>query len=141
MAKKRKYGTIDGVWQIDPDDQALFDRIARESASENEKHFFRVVEYREKHNQSTPGDILLDCRKNPDGIGIIRYEYDMYKFLILNVEYGWGKVLVSTDTLCSFLNMDMTKYHLYERTGYKTLFEYLRSIDYAGIDYEADNDD
>ncbi len=139
MAKKRKYGTIDGVWQIDPEDQALFDRIARESASENEKHFFRVVEYREKHNQSMPGDFLLDFRKNPDGIGIIRYDYDMYKFVI-DTGDGWGDTPWILESINYFLNFDFSRY-IYDRTGCRTLFEYLRSIDYAGIDYEADNDD
>ena len=79
---KRVYGHIDGVWQISDEDRALFDRIAKESVSENEKHFFRVVEYREKHNQSMSGDVLLNYAKNPDGIGIMRYDYDMYMFLI-----------------------------------------------------------
>ena len=71
---KRKYGIVDGVWQISDEDRALFDRIAKESASENEKHFFRVVEYREKHNQSMSGDVLLNYSNNPDGIGRMRYD-------------------------------------------------------------------
>lgn len=135
---KRVYGHIDGVWQISDEDRALFDRIAKESVSENEKHFFRVVEYREKHNQSMSGDVLLNYAKNPDGIGIMRYDYDMYMFLIDigndRVEEPW-----TASTLDSFLDIDLTKY-IYERTGCRTMFEYLRSTDYEGIDYEADND-
>ena len=132
------YGHIDGVWQISDEDKSLFDRIAKESVSENEKHFFRVVEYREKHNQSMSGDVLLNYAKNPDGIGIMRYDYDMYMFLI---DMGNGHVAEpwTASTLDSFLDIDLTKY-IYERTGCRTMFEYLRSIDYKGIDYEADND-
>ena len=135
---KRKYGIVDGVWQISDEDRALFDRIAKESASENEQHFFRVVEYREKHNQSMSGDVLLNYAKNPDGIGIMRYDYDMYMFLI---DIGNGRVEEpwTASTLDSFLDIDLTKY-IYERTGCRTMFEYLRSTDYEGIDYEADND-
>ena len=135
---KRVYGHIDGVWQISDEDRALFDRIAKESVSENEKHFFRVVEYREKHNQSMSGDVLLNYAKNPDGMGIMRYDYDMYMFLI---DIGNGRVEEpwTASTLDSFLDIDLTKY-IYERTGCRTMFEYLRSIDYEGIDYEADND-
>ena len=135
---KRVYGHIDGVWQISDEDRALFDRIAKESVSENEKHFFRVVEYREKHNQSMSGDVLLNYAKNPDGIGIMRYDYDMYMFLI---DMGNGRVEEpwTASTLDSFLDIDLTKY-IYERTGCRTMFEYLRSTDYEGIDYEADND-
>lgn len=135
---KRVYGHIDGVWQISDEDRALFDRIAKESVSENEKHFFRVVEYREKHNQSMSGDVLLNYAKNPDGIGIMRYDYDMYMFLI---DIGNGRVEEpwTANTLDSFLDIDLTKY-IYERTGCRTMFEYLRSTDYEGIDYEADND-
>ena len=135
---KRVYGHIDGVWQISDEDRALFDRIAKESVSENEKHFFRVVEYREKHNQSMSGDVLLNYAKNPDGIGIMRYDYDMYMFLI---DIGNGRVEDpwTASTLDSFLDIDLTKY-IYERTGCRTMFEYLRSTDYEGIDYEADND-
>lgn len=135
---KRVYGHIDGVWQISDEDRALFDRIAKESVSENEKHFFRVVEYREKHNQSMSGDVLLNYAKNPDGIGIMRYDYDMYMFLI---DIGNGRVEEpwTASTLDSFLDIDLTEY-IYERTGCRTMFEYLRSTDYEGIDYEADND-
>ena len=135
---KRVYGHIDGVWQISDEDRALFDRIAKESVSENEKHFFRVVEYREKHNQSMSGDVLLNYAKNPDGIGIMRYDYDMYMFLR---DIGNGRVEEpwTASTLDSFLDIDLTKY-IYERTGCRTMFEYLRSTDYEGIDYEADND-
>ena len=135
---KRVYGHIDGVWQISDEDRALFDRIAKESVSENEKHFFRVVEYREKHNQSMSGDVPLNYAKNPDGIGIMRYDYDMYMFLI---DIGNGRVEEpwTASTLDSFLDIDLTKY-IYERTGCRTMFEYLRSTDYEGIDYEADND-
>lgn len=135
---KRVYGHIDGAWQISDEDRALFDRIAKESVSENEKHFFRVVEYREKHNQSMSGDVLLNYAKNPDGIGIMRYDYDMYMFLI---DIGNGRVEEpwTASTLDSFLDIDLTKY-IYERTGCRTMFEYLRSTDYEGIDYEADND-
>ena len=35
--------------------------------------------------------------------------------------------------------MDLGKY-IYERTGCRTLLEYLRSIDYSRIDYNADTE-
>ncbi len=134
----RKYDVIDGIWQISDDDKILFERIAKESASENEKHFFRIVEYREKHNQSTSGDMLLSCSKNPDGIGMMRYDYDMYMFLIKKddgiIEEPW-----TADTLSVFLDIDLSA-HIFDRTGCRTMFDYLRSIDYKGIDYEADGD-
>ena len=135
---KRKYGIVDGVWQISDEDRALFDRIAKESASENEKHFFRVVEYREKHNQSMSGDVLLNYSNHPDGIGIMRYDYDLYMFLI-DMGNGLIEEPWTADTLSTFLDIDLSDY-IFERTGCRTMFEYLRSIDYNGIDYEADND-
>lgn len=135
---KRKYGIVDGVWQISDEDRALFDRIAKESASENEKHFFRVVEYREKHNQSMSGDVLLNYSNNPDGIGIMRYDYDLYMFLI-DMGNGLIEEPWTADTLSTFLDIDLSDY-IFERTGCRTMFEYLRSIDYNGIDYDADND-
>lgn len=135
---KRKYGIVDGVWQISDEDRALFDRIAKESASENEKHFFRVVEYREKHNQSMSGDVLLNYSNNPDGIGIMRYDYDLYMFLI-DMGNGLIEEPWTADTLSTFLDIDLSDY-IFEKTGCRTMFEYLRSIDYNGIDYEADND-
>ena len=135
---KRKFGIVDGVWQISDEDKALFDRIAKESVSESEKHFFRVIEYREKHNQSMSGDVLLNYSNNPDGIGIMRYDYDMYMFLI-DMGNGLIEEPWTADTLSTFLDIDMSDY-IFERTGCRTMFEYLRSIDYNGIDYEADND-
>lgn len=135
---KRKFGIVDGVWQISDEDKALFDRIAKESVSESEKHFFRVIEYREKHNQSMSGDVLLNYSNNPDGIGIMRYDYDMYMFLI-DMGNGLIEEPWTADTLSTFLDIDLSDY-IFERTGCRTMFEYLRSIDYNGIDYEADND-
>lgn len=135
---KRKYGIVDGVWQISDEDRALFDRIAKESVSESEKHFFRVIEYREKHNQSMSGDVLLNYSNNPDGIGIMRYDYDLYMFLI-DMGNGLIEEPWTADTLSTFLDIDLSDY-IFERTGCRTMFEYLRSIDYNGIDYEADND-
>lgn len=135
---KRKFGIVDGVWQISDEDKALFDRIAKESVSESEKHFFRVVEYREKHNQSMSGDVLLNYSNNPDGIGIMRYDYDLYMFLI-DMGNGLIEEPWTADTLSTFLDIDLSDY-IFERTGCRTMFEYLRSIDYNGIDYEADND-
>jgi hypothetical protein len=135
---KRKFGIVDGVWQISDEDKALFDRIAKESVSESEKHFFRVIEYREKHNQSMSGDVLLNYSNNPDGIGIMRYDYDMYMFLI-DMGNGLIEEPWTADTLSTFLDIDLSDY-IFERTGCRTMFEYLRSTDYNGIDYEADND-
>lgn len=135
---KRKFGIVDGVWQISDEDKALFDRIAKESVSESEKHFFRVIEYREKHNQSMSGDVLLNYSNNPDGIGIMRYDYDLYMFLI-DMGNGLIEEPWTADTLSTFLDIDLSDY-IFERTGCRTMFEYLRSIDYNGIDYEADND-
>ena len=135
---KRKFGIVDGVWQISDEDKALFDRIAKESVSESEKHFFRVIEYREKHNQSMSGDVLLNYSNNPDGIGIMRYDYDMYMFLI-DMGNGLIEEPWTADTLSTFLDIDLSDY-IFERTGWRTMFEYLRSTDYNGIDYEADND-
>lgn len=135
---KRKFGIVDGVWQISDEDRALFDRIAKESVSESEKHFFRVIEYREKHNQSMSGDVLLNYSNNPDGIGIMRYDYDMYMFLI-DMGNGLIEEPWTADTLSTFLDIDLSDY-IFERTGCRTMFEYLRSTDYNGIDYEADND-
>lgn len=135
---KRKYGSIDGIWQISDEDKALFEKIAKESGSENEKHFFRIVEYREKHNQSSTGDILLDCMKNPDGIGFMRYEYDMYMLLMDSGE-GYVEEPLTVETLDLFLNEDFSEYWA-GRTNCHTMLEYLRSIDYSVIDYEKDRD-
>lgn len=135
---KRKYGSIDGIWQISDEDKALFEKIAKESRSENEKHFFRIVEYREKHNQSSIGDILLDCMKNPDGIGFMRYEYDMYMLLIDSGE-GYAEEPLTVETIDLFLNEDFSEYWD-GRTNCRTMLEYLRSIDYSVIDYEKDRD-
>lgn len=135
---KRKYGSVDGIWQISDEDKALFDKIAKESESENEKHFFRIVEYREKHNQSSIGDILLDSEKNPDGIGIRRFEYDWY-MLTIESEDRMDETELEVHTLSYLLETDISEFIL-ERTGYRTVLEYLRSIDYNGIDYEKDFD-
>lgn len=134
--RKQKRGFYDGEWHVSEEDQALFDQIAAESSSENKKHFFRVMEYREKHNQSTSGDVLLHFDKNPDGVGFMRYEYDGY-LLIINTEDGIGEEPLTADTLSIFLNVDIGE-HIFEKTGCRTMFEYLRSIDYAYVDYEAD---
>ena len=92
----------------------------------------------EKNNQSSIGDILLDCMKNPDGIGFMRYEYDMYMLLIDSGE-GYAEEPLTVETIDLFLNEDFSEYWD-GRTNCRTMLEYLRSIDYSVIDYEKDRD-
>ena len=67
--EEKKYGDIGYVHKLDPDDVKMFEEIAKTSKSENEKHFFRIMEYRQKHHCSPEYDYLLDSEKNPDKVG------------------------------------------------------------------------
>lgn len=71
---KEKYGEIGYVNYLTDDDKQLFDTISKTSLSENEKHFFRIAEYRQKHNLSEGIDLLLDYEENPDWDGKWIYE-------------------------------------------------------------------
>lgn len=124
---------VNGLFEIADEDKILFAKIAAESTSENEKHFFRVMEYREKHNRSDGRDFLVDSMLNPEGIGFTRESYDSY---LLSMD---GDEKFETNTLSFFLNYDFSEYIL-ERTGCRTMFEYLRSIDYSRIDYDGDTE-
>lgn len=124
---------VNGLFEIADEDKMLFAKISAESTSENEKHFFRIMEYREKHNCSGGRDFLMDSMLNPDGIGFTRESYDSYLLFID------GSEKFETNTLSFFLNYDLSEYIL-ERTGCRTMFEYLRSIDYSRIDYDGDTE-
>ncbi len=128
-----KHINVGHLHELDPDDVKMFGEIARTSESENERHFFRIMEYRERHNRSAGRDYLLDSNTNPDKIGITREWYDCYMLWID------GDEVFETDTLSYFLNYDLREY-ICDRTNCHTLLEYLRSIDYSGIDYEGDTD-
>lgn len=131
--KEIKYGDVGYVHELDPDDVKMFDKIAKTSKSENEKHFFRIMEYRQKHNCSPEFDYLLDSETNPDKVGFTREWYDEYMLWID------GSESMETSSLSFFLTMDLSEY-IYDLTGCRTLLEYLRSIDYSRIDYNADSD-
>lgn len=131
--EEKKYGDIGYVHKLDLDDVKMFEEITKTSKSENEKHFFRIMEYRQKHHCSPEYDYLLDSEKNPDKVGFTREWYDEYMLWID------GDEKMETNSLSFFLTMDLGKY-IYERTGCQTLLEYLRSIDYSRIDYNADTE-
>lgn len=144
--KEKKYGETGYVNEIDADDRKLFDAIFRTSPSENEKHFFRIAEYRQKHNLSTGSDLLLSYEENPDGIGFYRFLYDWYMIQIDDricpAEYRSEHpdiIEIECSSLSGMLECDIEEY-ISEKTGCRTMLEYLRSIDYNGINYERDSD-
>ena len=131
--EEKKYGDIGYVHKLYPNDVKMFEEIARTSTSENEKHFFRVMEYRQKHHCSPEFDYLLNSETNPDKVGFTRDWYDEYMLWID------GRQSMETGSLSFFLTTDLSEF-IFELTGCRTMLEYLRSIDYSRIDYNADTE-
>lgn len=116
-------------------DRALFEKMKSESQSDNERRFFKEMEHRQD-GHPTSMDWLLSHKDNPDGVGFFRSDYFWY---MLEAYDKIGNLIQSEYIgLHSFLFDDLSKFNL--RISHSCMFDYLRSIDYKGIDYHRDQD-
>ena len=127
MEKPKKY-------ELEECDRQLFERMKKEAVSENERRFFKEMEYRQQYHL-TARDILLDLDNTEAKIGFYRFDYGWY--MLMTGEWGTDGLFMEYVCLYDFL---FDNYISEIRPQFKNMLEYLRSIDYEGINYHADQD-
>lgn len=123
--------------ELDASDKELFARMKKEAVSENERRFFKEMEYRQQYHL-TARDWLLFPNNTEAKIGFYRFDTGWYMLVIGE----WGSengFSVEYTSLSDFLSDDWSQYKEI-KAHFKNMLEYLRSIDYEGIDYQADQD-
>lgn len=127
MEKPKKY-------ELEECDKQLFKRMKKEAVSENERRFFKEMEYRQQYHLTT-NDFLLQIDESEEKIGFYRFNTEWY---MLTVE-SWcpDGFLMEYGCLSDFL---FDGYISEIRPQFRNMLEYLRSIDYEGINYHADQD-
>lgn len=124
-------------FELNESDKELFERMKKESVSENERRFFKEMEYRQQYHP-TARDILLNLDKTDAKIGFYRFDTGWYMLATGSWGYRNG-FFVEYACLSNFLFDDWNE-HEEINSPFNNMLEYLRSIDYEGIDYHADQD-
>ena len=108
--------------------------MKKEAVSENERRFFKEMEYRQQYHLTT-NDFLLQIDESEEKIGFYRFNTEWY---MLTVE-SWcpDGFLMEYGCLSDFL---FDGYISEIRPQFRNMLKYLRSIDYEGINYHADQD-
>ena len=127
MEKKVKY-------ELAEKDKELFKRMKKEAVSENERRFFKEMEYRQQYHLTTLDD-LLPPENTEAKIGFYRFDTDGYMLLV-----GRWENHVSEYGTLNDLMFDEWEQIEEINSPFHNMLEYLRSIDYNGIDYNADSD-
>ena len=130
MTKPRKL-------ELDKSDKELFERMKKEAVSENERRFFKEMEYRQQYHL-TARDWLLFPNKTEAKIGFYRFDAGWYMLVI--GEWGSKNSFLAEYTSLSDFLFDNWNQYKEINSQFNNMIEYLRSIDYAGIDYQADQD-
>ena len=121
-------------YELDEKDKELFKRMKKEAVSENERRFFKEMEYRQQYHLTTLDD-LLPPENTETKIGFYRFNTDGYMLLV-----GRWENHVSEYGTLNDLMFDEWEQIEEINSPFHNMLEYLRSIDYNGIDYNADSD-
>lgn len=116
-------------------DQELFERMASEYISDNERIFFNTMQERESLTQTICDDLLMREEETPDGLWLVRY-YDHEYSLGANNSYT-GSVArrgAYVDSLSDVLSVYLDECGLLPR--HISLQEWLREKDYEPIHYD-----
>jgi hypothetical protein len=114
------------------DDVALFQTEPSAHASECEKVFFAQMRNKVLGEFAPSADLLMSEHDNDDCIFIVRYYFDEFK-IGRGLKDKRTKESIYVDSFSEALHADL--FGLLER--HITLWDWLREIDFKGIDYEG----
>lgn len=131
-----KHNYIKDDWECFVDTPEEFENAIKNAKSDNERTFFESIMYKVVHEPAFSNDVLMHDKDNKDRIYILRVSDDF----IIGMKDSNGMDAGSPSEysgLFSFLATDMYPYlHHHITVG-----EWLRNRDYAGIRYDANNDE
>lgn len=115
------------------EDRELFLQMENNYSSDNEKEFFEKIKIKQQTELTIAHDLILHENNNDDGIYIVRCEYEEYIV-------GQRDVIEEQHVMCLFeaLTMNLKEVGLLDVDI--TLHEWLRSIDYKGVEYDHNYD-
>ena len=116
-----------------PADAQLFASMVGKYKSDNERIFFEKMSYKQEYVLTISNDLILWEGDNEDRLYLVRCEYEEY---ILGC--AASKEEVHTMSLYDALQTNLKKAGLLEKNI--TLWDWLRSRDYQGVDYEHNYD-
>lgn len=119
-----------------PEDVALFNKMAVEYKTQNEKEFFKKMKHKQEYEYTSANDVVFLEDSNEDGIYLIRVDND---------EYLLGKILNNSkikeyhfQSLSKVLNSNLKELGLSECD--KTLLTWLQERDYSNVVYNKNYD-
>lgn len=138
MKRKISKNLLDAVFFKDTfpneEDRELFSKMPPENASPNEKLFFAEMEKKVFGEFAPSADLILCEDDNPDEIYIVRYYFHEFRIGRGQVNDRWRENTYAL-TFAEALESDM--FALLDR--HITLLDWLREIDFKGIDYYNGN--
>ncbi len=118
------------VNQLCSEDKQLFASMEGHYQSENERIFFETMQYKEEYELATMNDLLLIEEDNDENLYFIRIYADEY-------EIGMGIAKNHFQSLAEALAMPLSEIGMNREI---TFGEWLKQIDYRGINYERNVD-
>lgn len=115
------------------DDRIICTKIIESSRTPNEKEFFSKMLRKETEEIALSGDLIMSEHDNNMGIYILREIYDEFRVGTASSE----SPEVFSEGICSLLSTPLRDIGL---DNDKTIGEWLREIDYKGINYNANYD-
>ena len=121
-----------------PKDKALFDSMAANYQSENERVFFETIKAKMENENAPWDEVLISERENADHIALIRLTYDEFILGNADTRESWFKSKVHAMSLSEILNVNLKEANI--ATKDMTLFQWLRAHDYSMVRYDHRND-
>jgi len=122
--------------ELYPQDVTLFSSMKKKYVSDNERTFFKNMQYKEEQEMAFANDVILSEFDNEDELYIVRRVCDEYVLGRGQKENRRKETIVVT--LADALSVDLADIGLMEE--HITLWEWLRQRDYKGINYKGNND-
>ncbi|MGN0030068.1 MAG: hypothetical protein ACI35Q_10120 [Marinilabiliaceae bacterium] len=120
-----------------PADVALFESMAGNYVSENERFFFETLKDKEENLFTCAGELFLFETDTPDLIYFVRYDYD--EFVVGHGTEGHYSPEHHVQCLADALNANLKELGYIDRDI--TFLEWLRERDYSCIRYDHNYDD
>lgn len=115
------------------DDRIICTKIIESSRTPNEKEFFSKMLRKETEEIALSGDLIMSEHDNNMEIYILREIYDEFRVGVASPE----SKEVFSEGICRLLSTPLRDIGL---DNDKTIGEWLREIDYNGINYNANYD-
>lgn len=118
------------------EDEKLFEEMAQNHVSENEKNFFSIIRHKQEFEITGLNELLVSEYDNPDEIYIVREYYEEY--VIGHGINTDGEHEVHVMNLSEALALNLKEIGFIDRD--LTLLEWLRESDYRYVNYQRNWD-